>query len=247
MGFFDFLRSVARYERDDYGIGRLNQRHRKLIAPIAADLAGARVLDLAAHDGRWSYAFAAAGAAEVVGIEGRQHLIDRFAEFPQDEAAARVTLRCGDIFEGMEADLAAGARYDVVGVLGIFYHIMDHFRLLQLVTRFQPRLVLLDSEFSQRPGQVIDLVREDPGKDLNALAQVAGQEKALIGIPSLARSRRWRMYWATGPTGWIGPMCGRTSGVLWPITSAPRASAAPPVSCVRRHENAPLRGRFRQP
>ncbi len=185
MGFFDFLRSVARYESDDYAIGRLNQRHRKLIAPIAADLAGARVLDLAAHDGRWSYAFAAAGAAAVVGIEGRQHLIERFAEFPQDAAAARVTLRCGDIFDAMEADLAAGARYDVIGVLGIFYHIMDHFRLLQLVTRFQPRLVLLDSEFSQRPGQVIDLVREDPSKDLNALAQVAGQEKALIGIPSL--------------------------------------------------------------
>ena len=186
MGFFDFLRLVARYASDDYGIGRLNQRHRKLIEPISAELAGARVLDLAAHDGRWSYAFAAAGARHVVGIEGRQHLIDRFAEFPQDEHAARVTLRCGDIFAGMEADLAAGAAYDVIGVLGIFYHVMDHFRLLQLVTRFKPRLVLLDSEFSLRPGQVIELVREDPAKDLNALAQVEGQEKALIGIPSLS-------------------------------------------------------------
>lgn len=186
MGFFDFLSSVARYSSDDYAIGRLNQRHRKLIEPLRAELEGARVLDLAAHDGRWSYAFAAAGAAEVVGIEGRAHLIARFAEFPQDAAAARVRLRCGDIFDGMEADLAAGASYDVIGVLGIFYHIMDHFRLLQLVTRFKPRLVLIDSEFSLRPGQVIELLREDPGKDLNALAQVEGQEKALIGIPSLS-------------------------------------------------------------
>jgi predicted RNA methylase len=44
-------------------------------APFASEISGARVLDLASHDGRWSYAFAGVGAASVVGIEGRQEMI----------------------------------------------------------------------------------------------------------------------------------------------------------------------------
>lgn len=186
MGFFDFLPSIERYADATYAVGRLNTRHEMFIAPLAEEIAGARVLDLAAHDGRWAYAFAAAGAREVVGIEGRQHLVDRFAQFPHDEAHAKVTLKCDDIFAGMEAELAAGAQYDVVGVLGILYHVMDHFRLMQLVTRFRPKLVIVDSEFSLRPGPIIMLTREDPENELNALAQTEGQEKALIGIPSFA-------------------------------------------------------------
>lgn len=186
MGFFDFLRSVERYAEADYAVSRLNIRHRFLIEPLAAELASKRVLDLAAHDGRWAYAFAAAGAREVVGIEGRQALVDRFAEFPKGPVHDRVRLETGDIFEGMERHLAAGESYDVVGVLGIFYHIMDHFRLLQLVSRFKPGLIIVDSEFSLRPGQVIMLVREDTGNELNAIPQTEGQEKALIGIPSFA-------------------------------------------------------------
>ncbi|MFD2173802.1 class I SAM-dependent methyltransferase [Rhodobacter lacus] len=186
MGFFDFLQGLERYAEDGSGIARLNLRHDFLIAPLRDALAGARVLDLAAHDGRWSYAFAEAGACEVVGIEGRPHLVERFQQFPDGPAKDRVTLRVGDIFEGMEEALKRGERYDVVGVLGIFYHIMDHFRLMQLVTRFEPKLIVIDSEFALRPGQVIMLVREDPSKDLNALPQTEGQQKALIGIPSAA-------------------------------------------------------------
>lgn len=186
MGFFDFLRTIERYAEADYAVSRLNLRHRFLIEPLAAELAGKRVLDLAAHDGRWAYAFAAAGAREVRGIEGRPHLVERFAEFPKGAVHDRVRLEVGDIFEGMERHLAAGETYDVVGVLGIFYHIMDHFRLLQLVTRFRPGLVIVDSEFSLRPGQVIMLVREDPTNELNALPQAEGEGKALIGIPSFS-------------------------------------------------------------
>lgn len=185
MGFFDFLRSLERYAEDDAGIRRLDLRHQFLIEPVKSEIAGARVLDLAAHDGRWAYAFADAGAREVVGIEGRAHLVDRFQQFPDGPVKDRVTLRVGDIFAGLEQELAAGESYDVIGVLGIFYHIMDHFRLLQLATRFKPKLIIVDSEFALRPGQVIMLVREDPTKDLNALPQAEGQEKALIGIPSV--------------------------------------------------------------
>lgn len=186
MGFYDFLPEIARYSEDPGTVARMNERHKMLIKPLEAELAGKRVLDLAAHDGRWAYAFAAAGASEVVGIEGRQELIDRFAEFPRAHLRDKVTLKCDDIFDGMEKEIAAGQTYDVVGVLGILYHIMDHFRLFQLVRKLKPKLVIVDSEFALRPGQVIMLVRERTDNELNSIPQIEGQEKALIGIPSFA-------------------------------------------------------------
>lgn len=184
MGFFDFLPQIASYAEDPGSVARLNERHRKIVKPLEPQIAGARVLDLAAHDGRWSFAFAAAGAAEVVGIEGRQDLIDRFADFPRPRLRERVTLRCGDIFDGMEQAIAAGERFDVVAVLGILYHVMDHFRLFRLIRALGPRLVIVDSEFALRPGPVIVLGRERTDKALNAIPQIEGQERALIGIPS---------------------------------------------------------------
>lgn len=108
MGVFDFLKDLPYYDERDVARERIEKRHEILVTPFKSDICGARVLDLAAHDGRWSYAFAAAGAAEVVGIEGRQDLIDRFALFPPKPWTDRITLRCGDIFDALDADIAAG-------------------------------------------------------------------------------------------------------------------------------------------
>ncbi len=184
MGFFDFLGEIEPYAEDGGSVRRLNARHKMIIRPLASQIAGKSVLDLAAHDGRWAHAFADAGARSVLGIEGRAELVARYAHFPHPRVKERVTLQVGDIFAGMEAEVAAGHTYDVLGVLGIFYHIMDHFRLLKLVQRLRPELVIIDSEFALRPGPVITLARERVDNPLNAIEQVAGQEKTVIGIPS---------------------------------------------------------------
>ncbi|MPQ92224.1 DUF1698 domain-containing protein [Thioclava sp. JE_KL1] len=184
MGFYDFLPEIDRYAEDPGTVERMNLRHKMIIKPLEQEIAGKRVLDLAAHDGRWAYAFAAAGASEVVGIEGRQELIDRFDQFPRAHLREKVTLTCDDIFDGMQKLIDAGERFDVVGVLGILYHVMDHFRLFQLVRQLGPELVIVDSEFAQRPGPVILLMRERTDNELNSIPQIEGQEKALIGIPS---------------------------------------------------------------
>lgn len=185
MGFFDFLGAIEPYSEKPGPVWRLNQRHSVFIEPLSKEIAGARVLDLAAHDGRWAYAFAGAGAREVVGIEGRPELIARFNEFPDAALRARVTLRQGDIFDSMQAARAAGERYDVVGVLGILYHVMDHFRLFRLVREFQPKLIIVDGDFAMVNNAMIQLMRESTGNVLNSIAQIEGQERALIGIPSV--------------------------------------------------------------
>lgn len=184
MGFFDFIGDLEGYRGKPGSVARMNARHAMLVAPFAAEIAGARVLDLAAHDGRWSYALAAAGAARVVGIEARAELIARFPAFPDPALRARVELRCADIHDALDREVARGARWDVVAVFGILYHLMDHFRLFRSLALLKPRLVIVDSEFLTRPGAVIELRRERTDNLLNAAPQIPGQTVAVKGVPS---------------------------------------------------------------
>ncbi|MGL4311168.1 MAG: class I SAM-dependent methyltransferase [Paracoccaceae bacterium] len=184
MGFFDFIDSVPGYDARGPDRLRLNARHDMLIGRHRGQISAARVLDLAAHDGRWSYAFAGAGAVQVVGIEARPELITRFPHFPDAGLKARVELRCADVHDGVEAAKNAGEHYDVVAVFGIFYHIMDHFRLLRGIHALKPRLVIIDSEFVDASGPMIRLIRERTDNRLNAAAQFPGQQVAVKGVPS---------------------------------------------------------------
>jgi len=58
----------------------LSARHAAIVETNADKLAGCRVLDIASHDGRWSFAAPQAGAAHIVGIEPRVELVDNARE-----------------------------------------------------------------------------------------------------------------------------------------------------------------------
>ncbi len=184
MAFFDFLSGMELYADDAGSVTRMNTRHKHLIQLFEHEIKGAKVFDIASHDGRWAYAFAGAGAKQVVGVEARQHLIDMFRGYPDANLRAKVDLRCNDLFKELESEVAKGETYDVVSVFGILYHIMDHMRLLKLVRALKPKLVIVDSEFMVRPGAIIRMVREKTDKRLNAAPQVEGQEVAAVGYPS---------------------------------------------------------------
>lgn len=201
MGVFDFIGGIPPYNESPRSIRRLNRRHELLIAPYLQDIEGARILDLGAHDGRWSYALAQAGAAEVVGIEARQHLIDNYAKLPDAPWKSRVRLHQGDMFDAVERMIDAGDRFDLIAAYGIFYHIMDHFRLLKLLTKLQPRAIFIDGEFSLRKPALIDMVFERTDFKVNAAPQVPGQDRAIIGIPTvkatdfMARALGYQAFW----------------------------------------------------
>ena len=61
---------------------------------------------------------------------------------------------------------------------------MDHYRLLRLVSRLQPELVIIDSEWLIHDGPMIRVVLEDTRKILNAIANDPGQVMAPKGVPS---------------------------------------------------------------
>ncbi|QFT79855.1 tRNA (mo5U34)-methyltransferase [Roseovarius sp. THAF27] len=183
-GLFDFLTELPPYDDNETTIYRLNQRHKLIIDPFGPQIEGARVLDIAAHDGRWSYALAAAGAAEVVGVEARPELVARFDAFPETDFKPRVSLTCGDLFDDLEARGAAGERFDVVALYGIFYHVMDHFRLLSLIRALEPGLVMIDSEFIVQDNAMIQVLKEDVSNPLNAVTEVEGRSHTVVGVPS---------------------------------------------------------------
>lgn len=184
MGFFDFIADLPHYHDHTAPVPRMNKRFEALIDPFADEIKGARVLDLASHDGRWCYAFAGAGAASVVGIEGRQEMVDKFVDYPDAALKEKITLRVGDLYDGMEQAIKDGETYDVIGVFGILYHVMDHFRLFQLVRKLQPKLVIVDSEFMLRPAPMMMLKTERTSNVLNAIPQYDGQERAIKAVPS---------------------------------------------------------------
>lgn len=184
VNFFNFMGNIPPYSENETTVHRLNRRHDLLIGPFQPQIEGSRVLDLACHDGRWAYALAAAGAAHVHGVEARPELIERFAAFPETDFKARVALHCNDLFDELEALVAQGARFDVVAVYGIFYHVMDHLRLLSLVKRLEPEIIIIDSEFIMVDNAMIQLLREEVSNPLNAVPASKGQSHTVVGVPS---------------------------------------------------------------
>lgn len=124
---------------------RLNGRYEAIIARNQEQLAGKNILDIASHDGRWSFAALSAGAAHVTGIEARADLIDNarqtFAHYSIDPC--RYTFLCGDIFE-----LLQNQCFDVVLCLGFYYHTLRHAELLDRIERTGAQFVVIDTEIT---------------------------------------------------------------------------------------------------
>ena len=124
-------------------------------------LQGARVLDLASHDGRWSIAALENGAAAVVGIEHKPGLVKKSNENFEHYGVPKEKYEfvCGDIFEHIDQL----GKFDVVFCFGIFYHVVNHMLLLSKIAALEPRVLIMDTNVSQLDGDVIELMFEAVG------------------------------------------------------------------------------------
>lgn len=145
MGFFDQFPRFYQTSQTSPLPDRLNARHRAIIESNASHFTGKRVLDIASHDGRWTFAALKAGASHVTGIEPRQELIDN----------ARMTFREYGVTEGSHELRASGVmeaiddvRVDTVLCLGYYYHTRHHVDLLDKIERTRAKFVVIDTEIS---------------------------------------------------------------------------------------------------
>ena len=151
---------------------RMNERYEAMLASNRDILDGARVLDLASHDGRYSFAALKAGAAHVTGVEVRQSLVDRaqeaFAFYDQDPETYRFV--CGDVFE-----VLARERFDVDVVLcfGYLYHTYRHTELMYRLHNLAPRHLIIDTMVTRATQPTLKLFREEDAEDIRSAAQDA--------------------------------------------------------------------------
>jgi tRNA (mo5U34)-methyltransferase len=112
----DFLRSIHD--------SRVEMIEREVRAALAAAGPGARAIDLACNEGWFSQRLLEWGASEVVGVDIRDVNIRR-AELVRDHFGIdpdRLEFRCVDLYD---LDTEELGQFDVVFLMGIYYHVED--------------------------------------------------------------------------------------------------------------------------
>lgn len=188
-GFFDH------YERflETSAVGawplRLNLRHVAIVESNGGLLEGARVLDLASHDGRWSFAAIKAGASHVTGLEARADFVKRADETLHAYGIRQAAFR----FE--IADLnhlrSAGLACDVVFCLGYFYHTLNHLALVELMASTGARHFIIDTNIAEGDGLTVQLCSEAVDEPANGTTAVGVRDgKMLVGHPTIPALER---------------------------------------------------------
>lgn len=194
-GFFDNYSRFQETSRTAASNTRLNLRHEAIIEDNSDVFDGARVLDLASHDGRWSFAALQAGARHVTGVEARSRLIDQARKTFTDYRvkARQYSFVCGDVF-----DVLAHKRFkvDVVLCLGFLYHTLRYPELLSAVRRLNPQHLVLDTKITRHEEPVIALTVNDANVESHAAADAYSRGKStLAGWPSMyALTRMLHVY-----------------------------------------------------
>lgn len=125
-------------------LNRLNWRAEMLLARNRKAVAGRQVLDLASHDGRFSYASLKLGAKKVVGVEIREHLVENSKKtFESLGLADRAEFVRDDLMTYVKK--VGPGEFDTILCFGIFYHIIFQAELMAEIGRIRPKFFILDT------------------------------------------------------------------------------------------------------
>jgi hypothetical protein len=164
---------------------RMNERYEAVFGSNLDIFDGARVLDLASHDGRYSFAALKAGASHVTGVEVRQSLIDQaqetFSFYGQDPSTYRFV--CGDVFEVLAREKFD---VDVVLCLGYLYHTYRHTELMYRLHGLAPQHLIVDTMVMPGKQPTLRIYREPDAEDIRSAAQDAySVGRVLVAWPSV--------------------------------------------------------------
>jgi Methyltransferase domain len=189
--FFDQFPRFYRTSSTAPETARLNLRYEAIIGENRDIFAGAKVLDLASHDGRWSLAALAAGARSVTGIEARPELVKRATKNLSEYGyqADRARFLTGDVHQVLHTrDFDA----DVVLCLGFLYHTLRYNELLGGIRRTGARYLIIDtfSPHMMAPVPNVNVITEYADEEGKAVADAYTRgPSVLVGRPNLAAIR----------------------------------------------------------
>jgi hypothetical protein len=167
---------------------RLNQRHAAIIDANRDVLAGARVLDIASHDGRWTCAALAAGARHVTGVEARLELVDNahanLTEYGFD--AESYAIINGDIFDVLQSPALLQREFDVVMCLGFIYHTLRYEELFGGIRALDPRHLIVDTAVIRYKDRVVRIGFDRVEKQSAAAPNPMARDRVMmVGRPSM--------------------------------------------------------------
>jgi predicted nicotinamide N-methyase len=167
---------------------RLGARYEAIIQNGLHALEGKVVLDLGAHNGRWSFAALKAGAKKVISIEGRQDMAEA-----QDRIFKKLGVQSDrysqHVGDGMELMINAGISCDTVLLLGIYYHVHNHLDWVKAIRGTGAAAVITDTEIT--PCDQKDIIVRYKFEDNASLMSTPfesfpGFGKGIVGHPSRA-------------------------------------------------------------
>lgn len=168
---------------------RLNLRAEAIFGENRDIIEGARVLDIASHDGRWSFAALKHGAASVVGIEGRPELVQHAEEAMTEYGVepSRYRFVAGDIFSTLAEE---PVEVDTVLCLGFFYHTLRWNELLTRINQCRPKHLVIDTAVTGGKGPMVKLKVEDVSEQRNAITDEFTHGAAVVsGKPNVRALR----------------------------------------------------------
>jgi SAM-dependent methyltransferase len=163
---------------------RLNNRYKALIDSNKALINEQRILDLASHDGRWTFAALKNGAKHVVGIEARPHLVQNSIKNMNRYAIPKrkYDFILGDLL--FDIKKVKKNEIDTVFCFGFLYHTIHHMDLLMKIKKINPKYLIIDSLISKSPLPIIKLKMEKTNGEGAAISNNFNNNQTIIGLPS---------------------------------------------------------------
>jgi len=126
-------------------VNRLNHRCEILLTRNLHAIRNKNILDIASHDGTFSYACLQLGANYVVGVEPRSHLVHYANEnlTSLGHKTSEFTFIEDDVFDYLPT--VETGQFDTILCFGFFYHTTRQTELLAQVSRIKPRYFILDT------------------------------------------------------------------------------------------------------
>lgn len=144
-------------------------------------------------------------ALHVASIEGRQERVDDALKYFGELGVCcdKFDAYCGDMYDFLYG-FKDSLKIDTVLLLGVYYHVMDHYHLLKSIARIKPHSIIIDSGFVRSFRNSIHVQFEDPRKHLNTLSVFNEQASEPVGFVSLGFmiQMAWNLGYRCRPVVW---------------------------------------------
>jgi len=183
-GFFDDYPNFYKTSHIVSHPNHLNGMFKAIIESNLDIIKDSSILDIASHDGRWSFAALKNGAKSIVGIEARQHLVNNANENMKTYGIQQNSFQFikNDIHQ--EIKKLEPNQFDVIFCLDFLYHTINHWFLLSQIKRLNPRFIVIDTRIDLSNERIIKLHVDYSEKEAHAASDNAHKTKILVGTPS---------------------------------------------------------------